>query len=111
MSVQVGALGHTVSDVWGVDEAYHWRVCTSCNQVLDETKMQHDVKDGKCTTCNYGIASGKTDSEAAPEDTHENNGKERSNWIPILLVSMVCFSAAITTTVIVLKMKKKGDGR
>ena len=53
MSVAVGALGHTPSEVWGVDEDFHWRVCTTCNQVLDETKMVHDMINGKCATCAY----------------------------------------------------------
>ena len=112
MSVAVGALGHTPSDVWGVDDDYHWRVCTTCNQVLDETKMQHDVTDGKCTTCNYVIGDRVTNPETTPAETTPEPGHnaERSNntWIKILLVALVCFAAAITATVIILK-KKKGE--
>ena len=111
MSVAVGALGHTPSDVWGVDDDYHWRVCTTCNQVLDETKMQHDVTDGKCTTCNYVIGTGETNPETTPAETTPEPGHnaEQSNntWIKILLVALVCFAAAITVTVIILKKKKK----
>ena len=112
MSVAVGALGHTPSDVWGVDDDYHWRVCTTCNQVLDETKMQHDVTDGKCTTCNYVIGDRVTNPETTPAETTPEPGHnaEQSNntWIKILLVALVCFAAAITATVIILK-KKKGE--
>ena len=112
MSVAVGALGHTPSDVWGVDDDYHWRVCTTCNQVLDETKMQHDVTDGKCTTCNYVIGDRETNPETTPAETTPESGHnaEQSNntWIKILLVALVCFAAAITATVIILK-KKKGE--
>ena len=111
MSVAVGALGHTPSDVWGVDDDYHWRVCTTCNQVLDETKMQHDVTDGKCTTCNYVIDDRVTNPETTPAETTPEPGHnaEQSNntWIEILLVALVCFAAAITATVIILKKKKK----
>lgn len=112
MSVAVGALGHTTSDVWGVDDDYHWRVCTTCNQVLDKTKMQHDVTEGKCTTCNYAIGDrvtdpGTTPAETAPEADH-NTEQDNNAWIKILLVALVCFAAAITTTVIILK-KKKGE--
>ena len=112
MSVAVGALGHTPSDVWGIDDDYHWRVCTTCNQVLDETKMQHDVTDGKCTTCNYVIGDRVTNPETTPAETTPEPGHnaEQSNntWIKILLVALVCFAAAITATVIILK-KKKGE--
>ena len=112
MSVAVGALGHTPSDVWGIDDDYHWRVCTTCNQVLDETKMQHDVTDSKCTTCNYVIGDRVTNPETTPAETTPEPGHnaEQSNntWIKILLVALVCFAAAITATVIILK-KKKGE--
>ena len=112
MSVAVGALGHTPSDVWGIDDDYHWRVCTTCNQVLDETKMQHDVTDGKCTTCNYVIGSGETNPETTPVETTPEPGhnaeQDNNAWIKILLVALVCFAAAITATVIILK-KKKGE--
>ena len=112
MSVAVGALGHTPSDVWGVDDDYHWRVCTTCNQVLDETKMQHDVTDGKCTTCNYVIGDRETNPETTPAETMPepgHNAEQNNNtWIKILLVALVCFAAAITATVIILK-KKKGE--
>ena len=130
MSVAVGALGHTPSDVWGVDDDYHWRVCTICNQVLDETKMQHDVTEGKCTTCNYAIGSGETNPETTPAETtpaettpaettpaetiptettpkpDHNTEQDNNIWIKILLVALVCFAAAVTATVIILKNKK-----
>ena len=110
MSVAVGALGHTPSDVWGVDDDYHWRVCTTCNQVLDETKMQHDVTDGKCTTCNYVIGDRVTNPETTPAETTPEPGhnaeQDNNAWIKILLVALVCFAAAITATVIILKRKK-----
>ena len=111
MSVKVGALGHTTSDTWGIDETYHWRICTTCKQVLDETKMQHDVTEDKCTTCNYVIGDRVTNPETTPAETTPEPGHnaEQSNntWIKILLVALVCFAAAITVTVIILKKKKK----
>lgn len=36
------------------------------------------------------------------------NSPSNNSWLTILLVALVCFSASITTSVIVLKMKKKG---
>ena len=111
MSVAVGVLDHTASEVWGMDDERHWRVCTACNQVLDETKLVHDVQAGKCTTCNYVIGDRVTNPETTPAETTPEPGynAEQSNntWIKILLVALVCFAAAITATIIILKKKKK----
>lgn len=111
MSVKVGALGHTASDTWGIDETYHWRTCTTCKQVLDETKLLHDVTEGKCNTCNYVIGSGNTDpgttpAETTPEPGH-NTEQDSNTWIKILLVALACFAVAITATAIILKKKRR----
>lgn len=49
----VGALGHKTSDDWKSDNEFHWRTCTVCNAVLDETKMVHEMEDEACLTCGY----------------------------------------------------------
>ena len=111
MSVLVGALGHATSEAWDVDENHHWRTCTRCDEVLDETKMQHEVENGKCTTCGYVIGSGETTPETTPAETtpdpNDNSRQDGGSWIKILLVALVCFAAAVTATVILLKIKKK----
>ena len=110
MSLAVGALGHTASENWQTDETYHWRICSRCNQVLDETKMQHDLTEGNCATCSYGIDSGDPIVEAEPTETtpsSEGNKKSDNTWISIVLIGLVCFAAAITATVIILKKKRK----
>ena len=111
MSVMVGALGHTISDTWCSDDAYHWRVCATCNQTLDETKMLHEMAEGKCATCGYGSGTAESKTEAAQVETQpaERKGSENRSWLAVLLVALVCFAAAITATVIVLKMRKKGE--
>lgn len=43
-----------------------------------------------------------------PVDTAPKNPNPNI-WITILLVGLVCFAASVTTAVIVLKMKKKGE--
>lgn len=135
MSVGVGALGHTTSEAWGIDETYHWRTCTTCDQVLDETKMQHDVTEGKCTTCGYVIGSLIPEQETRPEGTvpgeneaegqtptapkaptandpntgavpvQEEKGSKLS-WVLLVAVGLTCFAATVTATVIILKKKK-----
>ena len=102
-SVMVGALGHTTSDAWHSDENYHWRICSTCGQVLEETKMLHEP--GKCATCGYEIPM----PEATEPKTIEKT--EHNSWLHVLLVALVCFAAAITATVIILKTKKKGESR
>lgn len=121
MSVLVGAMGHTTSDHWNNDGQYHWRICTTCKVVLDETKMLHDTAEGNCATCGYVLESGETSpgttasenesgdpTEAAPRPVVSKKS-EKDSWITILLVALVCFGAAITATVIILKMKKKRE--
>ena len=111
-SIIIPYLTHETADDWSMDETFHWRSCKLCKTLLDETKMQHDMTEGKCTTCNYAIGDrvtdpGTTPAETAPEADH-NTEQDNNAWIKILLVALVCFAAAITTTVIILK-KKKGE--
>lgn len=47
------ALGHTAVKTWDHDREYHWHICATCKEVLPETKMSHDMKNGKCATCGY----------------------------------------------------------
>lgn len=112
-SIIIPYLTHETADDWSMDETFHWRSCKLCKTLLDETKMQHDMTEGKCTTCNYAIGDrvtdpGTTPAETAPEADH-NTEQDNNAWIKILLVALVCFAAAITTTVIILKKKKKGE--
>ena len=111
-SIIIPYLTHETADDWGMDETFHWRSCKLCKTLLDETKMRHDMTEGKCTTCNYVIGDritdpGTTPAETTPEADH-NTEQDNNAWIKILLVALVCFAAAITTTVIILK-KKKGE--
>ena len=98
MSVEVGALGHTTG-AWSCDEQFHWRTCTTCKAVLDETKMRHE---SVCTTCGYGIAA----EEETPALLQWLKGIVDS-WQSVVLVALVSFAVVITATVIVLKTKKK----
>lgn len=127
-SVLLEPLGHKIDDQWSMDETYHWHVCTVCELVLEETKMEHGDEKGKCATCGYEIGAQVTTPETTeqtkptkqtePETTaptteqpapQEENGG--ANWLVIVLVFLVCFAAAATVTVILLKMKKKGDAK
>lgn len=52
-SVTIAPKGHCASDGWKQDDAFHWRICTVCGTVLDETKMAHEMKNGSCTSCGH----------------------------------------------------------
>ncbi len=114
-SVQVGALGHTASESWSYDEQYHWRSCDICKVILEETNMHHEFADGICTTCGYKEGaqiepSEETESTQPTEpekDITPNQEPKDSNWMLIILVGLVCFGAATTVSVILLKKKKK----
>ena len=103
-NVIIPYLVHETSDDWGTDEEFHWRSCQLCQTVLDETKMVHEIKNGKCTSCGYGI---KADVTAPTEEPAVETPQKKNDWLPILLVALVSFAAAITVTVIILKKKKK----
>lgn len=122
MSVAVGALGHVASDDWNYDAQYHWRTCSVCKAVLEETRLFHEAENEKCTTCGYVINSEqtKTDSsgtEAAvgsspaenPQEEQIPPKKEKSgiSWVSAVLIGVCTFGAAVTTTVIILKKQKK----
>ncbi|MBQ7604008.1 MAG: hypothetical protein IJU75_03550, partial [Clostridia bacterium] len=58
-SLVIAPLGHSISDRFRSDANYHWRTCTRCGAVLDETKMVHEDtnKDGKCDSCAYNLSA------------------------------------------------------
>lgn len=114
VDVTVAPLGHTPSDTWSWDSDFHWRTCETCNALLDETKMYHDMLSGRCLTC--GMSSGEeppqqeTAEPTAPtEDTvpHKNSGGGDTGWITVVLIGLACFGVSITASVIVLKKKRK----
>ena len=120
MSVMVGALGHTPSEAWSRDARYHWRTCSVCSAVLEETRMIHEGDTGTCATCGYVMASGErntepslTEAETAPAETAPKEpdlpkGKKSGiSWFSGILIGISTFGAAVTATVIVLKMRKK----
>ena len=122
ISVIIPQLTHEMAEDWRWDENSHWRCCKLCNTLLDETKMAHEMEDGKCTTCGYGIGSVIPEPEAtAPETTEpeatqsvpatqkpaQNNQQKKSHWLPIVLIILACVAVAGTVTVVIWKKKKK----
>lgn len=125
-SVVIGALGHTASEVFGVDDDFHWRCCTVCNEILVETKMNHEMENGVCITCNYKPGAepeeqtqpGETEpvpqESIAPVENDTQPGADAQpdrtrEWLLPVLVALVCFGGAVTAAVIILKKKKRGE--
>lgn len=125
-SVIIPYLTHEISDDWDMDEDFHWRTCKLCQTLLEETKMVHELQNGKCATCGYENGTVPTQiteaatteaspnepdpteavfTEGSPEDSQEQPHR-KTDWVPIALMASVCFAAAITATVIFLKKKK-----
>ena len=116
----IAPLGHTASDVWGVDDQLHWRVCTTCNQVMIETQMVHELENGICTTCAYEVATAEdttpTPTETVPEPTPETEPQPQgeptsTRWIPLLIgvcaVGAVIVAAmAVVIVILAIKLKK-----
>jgi len=106
ISVTIPYLTHEPADNWSMDESCHWRSCKLCQTVLEETKTVHNMKDGKCATCGYKDPAASNPSEAptpaAPQPSKSENGLD---WLTVALIGVVCFAAAITATVIILKKK------
>ena len=136
VSVMVGALGHSASDKWNSDAQYHWRTCSVCTVVLEETKMFHKAENEKCLTCGHVMASGQANTEyscaeesqsdvvgnadaeigSSENDSTETTQKEQDSmkpgksgvsWVGAILIGVFTFGAAVTASVIVLKMRKK----
>ena len=123
-SLSIGALGHTTSDNWSTDGSFHWRTCTVCKAVLDETKMVHELVSGACTTCGYKQAAEPSAPEATaptteaekPQPTQPTDGRPGQkqsggqDWQKLGLLAAVCFAVTITGAVIVLKRRRKNGG-
>lgn len=120
-SVMISALGHKISDDWKCDENHHWRTCTVCNEVLEETKMVHETENGKCATCGYGAAA--VPDQEKPEDPQKQPAEEQNGtpsfldrffgsgglgvWLIGLWLGVVCVAAVAAVIIIIAKKNKR----
>jgi len=127
-SLAVQAQGHAQSDTWSFNAQEHWRICDTCRQPLVETQMEHDLQEGKCDVCGYTDGSadptGATVETAAngtqeqptqqpdsdistqPDNSGKTENAEDLGWLLPVLIGLVCFAAALTATVLILKRRK-----
>lgn len=108
-NVMIPPLGHTTSENWSSDAEYHWRICSNCQEVLSETRMLHDVTEGKCSTCNRTVGEESNPTETTPVQPgkQEQPSSDSGSWIIAVVVGVLCFGVAIVATVLILKKKKK----
>ncbi len=123
--------GHHISNGWGFDEDTHWRICAWCKARMTETEMEHELQDGKCTTCEFeGTAPTQTapvqttDPEttapaqttepetADPEPTNPESAdpETEEGGLPLwalLLIGLVAVAAGVGGGILVLKLSKK----
>lgn len=114
MDVTVGALGHRVSESWQFDADFHWSVCQVCGAVLDETRMEHDMQTGTCSTCGYdGQFVPETTEPTVPAETQPQSQNQdppaNFGWIWILIaivVALLAVALAILAAIVLLLKKK-----
>lgn len=111
--VSIPPAGHRISDLWLTDDAYHWRNCATCGEVLEETKMVHEPAGGSCATCGY---IGKLPADptqpcaptTGPQQTRPQSKKAPlPEWIWIGLVAVAGLILGVTPAIVL--SKKKGD--
>lgn len=119
-ALELPALKHAYSGQWENDENEHWMVCGNCKERFEETRMDHDLQDGKCQLCGYtegaeqtpttGTEAPDADKEptaSKPADSQKEPARESSyNWLIPVLIGVVAFAAAIVATVLILKKKE-----
>ena len=107
----IAPLGHKASDDWAYDENYHWRTCTVCNEALAETKMSHEIENGKCTTCNYDgtlpEATEPDNSEATGNTPIDKQNEKNENGFLIWIILGTALVIAVGAVVAVIVNKKK----
>lgn len=123
-SLIIAATGHVQTGEWSTTAEEHWLVCQNCNQIMTETKLTHEMIDGKCGVCGYKN-NGEAVTEKLPIETKgeeqtpetsdkndENEKKDEINkegkelgWLPPVLIGVVFFVGAIIATVLILKKR------
>ena len=121
-TVLLKPLGHTPTTGWSKNDTHHWRVCTTCAQVIPETKASHTPDKAQCSVCiELTVPDATAPVESAPAITPTvpttptapqqvpEKPEKTDPWV-IILLALVCFAAAVTATVIILEKKAhKGD--
>lgn len=115
MTVLTNPLGHKASDQWHISEHHHWRTCSTCGVLLEETQMLHEGD--PCATCGYAAAGGipQETEPIAPiqtEATEPIKGKSGhqmtdTDWLWVIVGAVAGAAAGGLSVILLLKKKKK----
>ena len=100
-------LGHMISDEFYYDDGFHWRCCTRCDIVLEETKLIHDLEQDTCATCGYVLGQEPSVQPSEPEKNETSNQHIFLIVGIILLIVIFTFAAAAVVVLVILIVKKK----
>ncbi|MBO4219385.1 MAG: hypothetical protein J5933_00470 [Clostridia bacterium] len=93
-SLVIAALGHTASAEWKFDAESHWKLCSKCSTVIDDTKASHTLEKGKCTVCGY---TKEAETTSPPVTTPPDTTKAPVTTPPPVTTKASDTTAPITT--------------
>lgn len=119
--------GHQISNGWEFNEVTHWRTCAVCSEKMIETDMEHELLDGKCTTCEFSSTPATEPSSETTEATTEStetteptevtepteaakpqkNEKDGLPWWALVLIALGAVCVGVGGGVLLLNMSKK----
>lgn len=117
-TLKLPALEHEYSGQWEHSDTEHWMICGNCKEPLEQTRMKHDLQNGKCQLCGYtekagtdetpSTGTGPTDTTPAATDPKspekDNNGMP---WWGYVIIILGGINAGIGIAFILIKLKKK----
>jgi len=117
VSVTEGALGHQIDENWKYDLENHWRICSVCKTVLEETKMAHTIEGADCLTCGYctdypipmDTEPAATENEETAEPTEPPTDKPDNSWIWLVVVAVAGLGGGALAAVLIHLRKKKEE--
>ncbi|MBP5236295.1 MAG: hypothetical protein J6128_02030, partial [Clostridia bacterium] len=93
-SLVIEALGHTESAEWKFDADSHWKLCSKCSAVIEDTKASHTLEKGKCTVCGY---TKEAETTSPPVTTPPDTTKAPVTTPPPVTTKAQDTTAPITT--------------
>ena len=93
-SLVIEALGHTASAEWKFDADSHWKLCSKCSTVIEDTKASHTLEKGKCTVCGY---TKEAETTSPPVTTPPDTTKAPVTTPPPVTTKAQDSTAPITT--------------
>lgn len=130
----ISATGHRESK-WKTDENFHWKECTVCKLIIEETNNGHEFnKNDKCTECGFKreaeeetpVDTETPDEEAPDTETPDEEAPDTETpaepenevntpvdevesgstpWVIIAIIAAVVIVGAVVVTVVIVRKK------